>query len=39
MSKNPKSLWKSMKIANIDKESLDISWTTGGISMKFSGNM
>ena len=39
MSKNPKNQWKSMKIANIDREILHIFWTTWGISMKFSGKM
>ena len=28
-----------MKIADIDRESLHILWTTGAISMKFSGKM
>ena len=28
-----------MKIANIDRENLNISWTTWGISIKFSGKM
>ena len=39
MSKNPKHLLKLTKIANIDRESLHISWTTWGISMKFSGKI
>ena len=39
MSKNPKNRWKSMKIANIDREILHIFWTTWGISMKFAGKM
>ena len=39
MSKNPKNWWKLMKIANIDRESLHISWTDWGISMKSSGKM
>ena len=37
MSKNPKNWWKSLKIANIDREILDIFLKTWGISMKFSG--
>ena len=28
-----------MKIANIDRENLNISWTTWGISIKFPGKM
>ena len=39
MSKNPKNWWKSMKIANIDREILHNFWTTWAISMKFSGKM
>ena len=39
MSKNPENHWKSMKIANIDREILPNFWTTWGISMKFSGKM
>ena len=39
MSKNPKNWWKSMKIANIDRQTLHNFWKTGGISMKFSGKM
>ena len=39
MSKNPKDWEKLMKIANIDKEILQIFWTTWGNSMKFSGKM
>ena len=39
MAKNIKNLWKLMAIANIDRESLHIFWTTLGISMKFSGKM
>ena len=30
---------KLMKIVNIDRENLYIVWTTGGISMKFSGKI
>ena len=37
--KNPKSRGKFMKIANIDREFIHISWTTGGNSMKLSGKM
>ena len=39
MAKNIKNLWKLMAIANIDRESLHIFWTTLEISMKFSGKM
>ena len=39
MSKIPNNRWKLMKIANIDRESLHIFWTTWEISMKFSGKM
>ena len=39
MSKNPKNWEKLMKIANIDREFIDIFWTTWGNSMKFSGKM
>ena len=41
MSKNPKNPWKSMKIANIDREEkVAISyWTTWAIPAKFSGKM
>ena len=39
MSKNPENWWKSVKIANIDKESLHNFWTTWEISMKFWGKM
>ena len=39
MLKNPKKWWKLMKMANIDIESLNIFWTTWGISMKFSGKI
>ena len=31
MLNNPKNRWKSMNIANIDRESLHIFWTTRGI--------
>ena len=37
MSKNSENQWKSMKIANIDGESLHTFWTTWGISMKIFG--
>ena len=36
MSKNPENWWKSMKIANTDREILLDFWTTSRISMKFS---
>ena len=39
MSNNSKNGWKSIKVANNDRESLYIFWTTWGISMKFSGTM
>ena len=39
MSKNPTNQWKSMKIANTNKEVLYIFWTTWGIWMKFPGKM
>ena len=39
MSKNQKNQWKSIEIANIEREGLDIFWTTWGISMKFSAKM
>ena len=39
MSKDPQNWWKWMKIANIDRESFNIFWTTCDISMKFSGKM
>ena len=39
MSKNLKNRWKSMKIANIDREILHIVWTTSGISVQVSGKM
>ena len=39
MSKNPKNWWKSMKIANIDREILHNFWTTWRISKKSSGKM
>ena len=40
MLKIPKNWWrKSMKIQNIDRESLHIFWTSSRISMKFSGKM
>ena len=40
MSKNPKKTrWRSMKIANIDREILHIFWMNWGISMKFLGKM
>ena len=37
--KNLKSRWKSMKIANIDREILHIFWTTSGISVQVSRKM
>ena len=37
--KNPKNQWESIKIADIDRESLYIFWTTWQISMKVSGKM
>ena len=37
--KTQKKWWKSMKIANIDKESLHIFWMNWGFSLKFSGKM
>ena len=37
MSKNPKNWWTFTEIANIDRETLYIFWTTWGISTKFSG--
>ena len=39
MWKNPKNWWKLMKIANIDRETIHIFWTTLEISIKFSGKM
>ena len=39
MSKNPENQWKLMKIANIEREFLNIFWTTWGNSIKFSGKM
>ena len=39
MLKNQKNPWKSMKIANIDRENFHIFWTTWGNSIKFSGKM
>ena len=39
MSKNLRNWWKSMIIANIDREILHNFWTTSGISMKFSRKM
>ena len=39
MLKNPKTWWKSMKVAYIGKEILHIFWMTWGISVKFSGKM
>ena len=39
MSKNSKTRGKLMKIANIDREILHISWTTWGNLMKFSRKM
>ena len=37
--KTQKKWWKSMKIANIDKESPHIFWMNWGFSIKFSGKM
>ena len=37
MSKYTKIWWKLIKIANIDRESFHIFWTTWGILMKISG--
>ena len=39
MPRNPKTRYKTMKIANIDRENIYIFWTTSGIWMKFSGKM
>ena len=39
MSKNLKNWWKSMKIANIDREIPHIFWMTWGMSLKFSEKM
>ena len=39
MSKTPKIRWKSIKIANIEREIVHIFWTTWGISMEFSGKV
>ena len=39
MAKNPENRWKSMIIANIDREILHNFWTTWAILMKFSGKM
>ena len=39
MSKNLKNGWKTMKIANIDREIIHIFWMTLGISMKLSGKL
>ena len=39
MSNNPKNWWKSMKVGNIDRESLHIFWNSWGVSMKFSGKI
>ena len=39
ISKNPKNGWKSMKIANIDREIVHNFWTTWENSMKFSEKM
>ena len=39
MSETPENWWKSMKIANIDREIFHNFWTTWGVSMKFSGKM
>ena len=35
MQKNPKIWWKSIKIANIDRQIFQNFWTTWGIYMKF----
>ena len=39
MSKNPKTWWKLMTIANIDREILHNFWTTWEILIKFSRKM
>ena len=39
MSKNPENWWKSIKIANIDREILDNFWTAWGISITYSEKM
>ena len=39
MSKNPKNLWKLIKIAHIDTVNLHVFWMPWGISKKFSEKM